>query len=61
MNLLDDTASLTLYFAENMPSPRHFPPPWTIEELNGCFIVSDANGQKLAYTAPVVPEECLKG
>jgi len=27
-----------------------FPPPWTIEELNNaCFIVSDANGQKLSY------------
>jgi hypothetical protein len=31
-------------------SPRRFPPPWTIEELNNaCFVVSDANGQKLAY------------
>jgi hypothetical protein len=31
-------------------SERRFPPPWTIEELNdACFIVSDANGQKLAY------------
>jgi hypothetical protein len=29
---------------------RRFPPQWTIEELNdACFIVSDANGQKLAY------------
>jgi hypothetical protein len=33
-----------------MPSPRRFPPPWTIEELNdACFVVSDANGQQLAY------------
>jgi hypothetical protein len=33
-----------------MPSPLHFPPPWTIEELNdACFVVSDANGQRLAY------------
>ena len=33
-----------------LPSPRRFPPPWTIEELNdACFVVSDANGQKLAY------------
>ena len=32
------------------PSPRRLPPPWTIEELNdACFIVSDANGQRLAY------------
>jgi hypothetical protein len=31
-------------------SPRRFPPPWTIEELNdACFVVSDASGQKLAY------------
>ena len=30
-------------------TPRRFPRPWTIEEYNdACFIVSDANGQKLA-------------
>jgi hypothetical protein len=34
----------------NMPSPRRFPPPWTIKELNdACFVVSDANGLKLAH------------
>jgi hypothetical protein len=33
-----------------LASPRRFPPPWTIEELNNaCFVVSDANGQTLAY------------
>jgi hypothetical protein len=34
-----------------MPSsPRRFPPPWTIEELNdACFVVSDRTGQKFAY------------
>jgi hypothetical protein len=33
-----------------MPSPRRFPPPWTIEEANdACFIVKDHNGQALAY------------
>ena len=27
---------------------RYFPPPWSIEEVNNtCFIVKDANGQKL--------------
>jgi hypothetical protein len=32
------------------PSPRRFPPPWTIEEHNdACFIVTDADGQKVAY------------
>jgi hypothetical protein len=23
---------------------RRFPPPWSIEELDECFIVRDANG-----------------
>ena len=33
-----------------MPSPRHFPPPWDIEEANAaCFIVKDNSGHALAY------------
>jgi hypothetical protein len=28
---------------------RHFPPPWSAEELDSCFVVKDANGQALAY------------
>ncbi len=28
---------------------RRFPPLWTVEETDACFIVSDANGQALAY------------
>jgi hypothetical protein len=29
---------------------RHFPPPWTIEEMNDvCFIVRDKNGHGLGY------------
>jgi hypothetical protein len=28
---------------------RRFPPPWTIEELDACFVVIDSAGQKLAY------------
>jgi hypothetical protein len=33
-----------------MPStPRRFPPPWTVEELDACFVVIDSAGQKLAY------------
>jgi hypothetical protein len=27
---------------------RRFPPPWTVEESEACFIVRDANGQALA-------------
>ena len=33
-----------------MTEPRHFPPPWDIEEHNrSCYIVSDGNRQALAY------------
>jgi hypothetical protein len=28
---------------------RRFPPPWTAEELDACFVVRDANGQALGY------------
>ena len=26
-----------------------FPPPWTVEELDACFVVRDQSGQQLAY------------
>jgi hypothetical protein len=32
-----------------MPSPRRFPPPWTIDEHTESFIVCDATGQALGY------------
>ena len=28
---------------------RRFPPPWSIEETDACFIVKDSAGQKLVY------------
>lgn len=28
---------------------RRFPPPWTVEQIPGGFIVKDATGQALAY------------
>jgi hypothetical protein len=28
---------------------RHFPSPWSVEELDSCFVVKDLNGQALAY------------
>jgi hypothetical protein len=31
-----------------MPS-RRFPPPWSVDELEACFVVADSAGQKLAY------------
>jgi len=31
------------------PTARRFPPPWSAEETEACFIVHDASGQALAY------------
>jgi len=28
---------------------RRFPPPWSVDELEACFVVIDSTGQKLAY------------
>jgi hypothetical protein len=28
---------------------RRFPPPWTVEETDACFIVKDHTGHALAY------------
>jgi len=28
---------------------RRFPPPWSVEELDACFVVTDSAEQKLAY------------
>jgi hypothetical protein len=28
---------------------RRFPSPWTVEELDACFIVKDSSGQRLGY------------
>ena len=28
---------------------RRFPPPWSVEKLDACFVVRDQSGQALAY------------
>jgi hypothetical protein len=28
---------------------RRFPPPWSVEELDACFVARDHSGQQLAY------------
>jgi hypothetical protein len=28
---------------------RRFPAPWSVEELDACFVVRDREGQQLAY------------
>ena len=32
-----------------MTEPRRFPPPWSIDELEACFVVIDSAEQTLAY------------
>jgi len=32
-----------------LAEPCRFPPPWTIEDLDACFVVTDSNREKLAY------------
>ena len=32
-----------------MPSTRHFPAPWSVEEGERYFVVKDNDGQQLAY------------
>jgi hypothetical protein len=32
-----------------MIEPRHFPPPWMLEEQEACFVLRDHDGQQLAY------------
>jgi len=29
--------------------PRRFPPPWSVEQQETCFVVRDRDGQQLAY------------
>lgn len=28
---------------------RRFPPPWTAKQLEGCYVVEDSNGLRIAY------------
>ena len=32
-----------------MAPARRFPPPWSVEETDACFIVKDQAGHSLAY------------
>jgi hypothetical protein len=32
-----------------LPAPRRFPPPWSVDEQDACFVVRDHNGQQLTY------------
>jgi hypothetical protein len=36
-------------FSSAKCTERRFPPPWSVEEFDACFVVTDSAGQKLAY------------
>jgi hypothetical protein len=52
-------------FVSPLPSPRRFPPPWSIEERDTCFVVKDkfepmwsiSDGRTSAQRRP----QCLRG
>jgi len=31
---------------------RRFPPPWSVDELEECFVVHDSNGQVMGIAGP---------
>jgi hypothetical protein len=33
----------------SVKSDSRFPPPWSVEELDACYVVRDHDGQQLAY------------
>jgi hypothetical protein len=40
---------------------RRFPPPWSAEETEACFIVRDANGQALGTAIDGAPPHPRRG
>jgi hypothetical protein len=32
-----------------MPTNRHFPPPWSVEDIGGCFVVRASNDRPLVF------------
>ena len=42
------------------PAARRFPPPWSADETDACFIVRDHNGQALAYVFEPGFDICLR-
>jgi hypothetical protein len=37
------------FWSSEEMTARRFPPPWSLEELDSCFVVTDGTRQKLAY------------
>jgi hypothetical protein len=37
------------FYLGRVMASRRFPPPWSVQELDAYFFVTDSGGQKLAY------------
>ena len=48
-NHMTEAASVKWLVATTHMLERRFPPPWSVEQQEACFVVRDHNGQKLAY------------
>jgi hypothetical protein len=50
-NIFNDVSSSEecLFPSMKPATKRRFPPPWSAEETDTCFIVKDHDGQSLAY------------
>jgi len=46
---MTEAASVKWLVATTHMLERRFPPPWSVEQQEACFVVRDHNGQKLAY------------
>jgi hypothetical protein len=33
----------------HMPDRRRFPPPWSVEDISGCFVVKASNDRPLVF------------
>jgi hypothetical protein len=43
-----------LRFIKTVSMPeRRIPPPWSVQELDACFVVKDGSGQNLSSTGSV--------
>jgi hypothetical protein len=44
-------------------SPRHFPPPWSVEDTGAAYVVKDSSGQKIScldYEDELGPQSAAK-
>jgi hypothetical protein len=46
---MHDNAFATKRFTRNAANQRRFPPPWSVEDIGGCFVVKASNDRPLVF------------